>query len=195
MKTSLRLLVLLGAATALAGCSDDNPTTGGAGADSGGDAGETSSAGKAGAGTSGKGGGASGGETGVAGSPDDAGAANGGNSSGGGPIGEAGAGGEAGAPDNTVAWYQCQSTDQAWVRRALTGVLGRHAYGQAEVNMYTDMISQIDALDGYDPEAKITAPITALRHSRRVALNAIMARPEYQSNWVELYRDILRMPR
>ena len=208
MKTSLRFLVLFGAAAALAGCgSDDSPSAGSAGADSGtagsGDGGKPS-AGKAGstgkAGSSGKAGATStAGESSVAG-------AGGSTESGGGPgagpgdggepaIGEAGAGGEGGGEDKTVAWYKCQSTDQEFVRRAVLGILGRHPYGQAEVNVYTDMISQIDAMDGYDPEAKISAPITTLRHSRQVVVNALLAMPEYTSNWAELYRDFVRVQR
>jgi hypothetical protein len=112
-----------------------------------------------------------------------------------GDAGAAGEGGEGGTEDKTVAWYQCQATDQAFVRRAVLGILGRHPYGQAEVNLYTDMISQIDALDGYDPDTKISAPIVTLRHSRQVVVNALLANPEYQSNWAELYRDFVRVQR
>jgi len=201
MKTSLPFLLFFGAAAVLAGCGDsDNPKSPGVGgADDGGSAG--SSAGKSStAGTAGKAGaGSKAGETGVAGDSE-SGAGEPGTAGAGGdstviPGGDAGAGGEGGAPDNSVAWYKCQSTDQAFVRRAILGVLGRHPYGQAEVNLYTDMISQIDAMDGYDPEAPISAPITTLRHGRQVVLNALLANPDYQSNWAELYRDFVRVQR
>ncbi len=196
MKTSLPFLVLFGAAAVLAGCgSSDNPTGSGSTAGAGGDAGESAGGkgGKGGAGTAGKAGSSAGGETSAAGSTEDAGTPG----TGGGDTspGEAGAGGEGGAPDNSVAWYKCQSTDQAFVRRAILGVLGRHAYGQAEVNVYTDIISQVDAMDGYDPNAPISAPITTLRHGRQVALNALLASPDYQANWAELYRDFVRVQR
>ncbi|HEY0463962.1 MAG TPA: hypothetical protein VGC79_07125, partial [Polyangiaceae bacterium] len=212
MKTSLQFLVLFGAAAALAGCGEsDSPRAGNAdaGADAGGSP-ATSAGGKSGAstGSAGKAGatgkaGASGraGASSTAGSGSEAesgGPGTGGRTSTGGDAGagpEVGGGGEGGAVDNTVAWYQCQSTDQAFVRRAVLGILGRHPYGQAEVNLYTDMISQIDALDGYDPETKISKPITTLRHSRQVVVNALLANPEYQSNWAELYRDFVRVQR
>lgn len=195
MKTSLPLLVLFGAASLLAGCGDsDNPTTGSAGSTSAaGDAGETSTgtAGKAGSTAAGGGSATDGGAAGETSTTAGTGATPG---SAGATGDDAGAGGEGGA-DNSVAWYQCQSTDQAWVRRALTGVLGRRPYGQAEVNAYTDIISQVDAMDGYDPSVKVTAPITTLRHGRQVALNAMLAQPEYTSNWAELYRDFVRVQR
>jgi len=209
MKTSLRFVALFGAAAALAGCGDgDHPSTGSAGAEAGGSSG-VSTGGKSGAGSTGKGGntskaGGSGkaGETGEAGETSVAGAGGspgeeaGAPGSGGGLVGgEGGDGGEGGAVDNTVAWYQCQATDQAFVRRAILGILGRHPYGQAEVNVYTDMISQIDAIDGYAPETKISKPITTLRHSRQMVINALLANPEYQSNWAELYRDFVRVQR
>jgi len=213
MKTSLRFLALFGAAAVLAGCGDsDNPSTGSAGASaeeggsssvgSGGKSG-SSSTGKAGSSSGKAGGSGKAGEAGKAGESSAAGtgggpaAEAGGPGTGGGtPMGDAGAGGEAGAgEDTTVAWYQCQATDQEFVRRAILGILGRHPYGQAEVNVYTDMITQIDAIDGYEPDTKISAPITTLRHSRQVVVNALLANPEYQSNWAELYRDFVRVQR
>jgi len=207
MKTSLQFLWLLGACAAVVGCGDSDKSSSGsagAGADAGAHAG-----GSSGTGAGGKGGASSAGSKGKAGGSSKAGESNGdagsqgseeagapGAGTGGGVIsGDAGAGGEGGAPDDTVAWYQCQSTDQAFVRRAVLGILGRHPYGQAEVNLYTDMISQIDALDGYQPETKVSAPITSLRHSRQVVVNALLASPEYQSNWAELYRDFVRVQR
>jgi hypothetical protein len=205
MKTSLSLIALLGAAAALSACSssDDSasPTNdiGDAGSSSS-TAGSSSAAGSAGkaGGSAGK----AGGEAAEAGAPgDEAGAGgsapivSGGSGGTGVVVGEAGAGGEAGEPSNTVAWYQCQSTDQEFVRRAILGVLGRHAYGQAEVNLYTDMISQIDQMDGYDPTAKISAPQTTLRHGRQAVINALLANPDYASNWGDLYRDFIRVQR
>jgi len=208
MKASLGFLALFGAAAALAGCGDsENANTGGAGEDAGGSSG-MSAGGKSGAahaGSTGKAGASSGagaagdaGESGLAGETSTGGAAGeaGAPGTGGGMPGAAGAGGEGGgAPEQPLAWYQCQATDQAFVRRAVLGILGRHPYGQAEVNVYTDMISQIDALDGYEPDTKISEPITTLRHGRQVVVNALLANPEYQSNWAELYRDFVRVQR
>ncbi len=194
MKTLLSSIVLLGAATALVGCSsDDNNTPGGvgdAGESSGGSGASTSNGGRNGNSKAGTGavGDADGEDAGAPGTP-------GGGTGGGSPVGEAGAGGEGGAEEITGAWYQCQSTDQAFVRRAILGVLGRHPYGQAEVNLYTDIISQIDQMDGYDATAKIKAPITKLRHGRQAVIDALLASPDYASNWAELYRDFIRVQR
>ena len=207
--------MLFTAAAALAGCGDSDKQSaghagdeadGGSGMGAGGkgaggkNAGGKNAGGRSGvAGSAGKAGGTNlAGETGVAGSagsPDDAGAPGIGGGSITGDSGAGGEGGEGGAADNSVAWYQCQATDQAFVRRAILGILGRHPYGQAEVNVYADMISQIDALDGYEPDTKVSAPITTLRHSRQVVVNALLANPDYQSNWAELYRDFVRVQR
>jgi hypothetical protein len=75
------------------------------------------------------------------------------------------------------------------------GVLGRRASGQAEVNLYTDVISQIDALEGYDPSAPVTAPVTKLRHGRQAVIDALLANPDYATNWTDLYRDFVRVQR
>lgn len=205
-----------GAAAGAAGAGEDSAgaDTGdaeasAAGSDSGGSDGAAEQAGSAGSDSPGKG--AMGGS---AGAEAVAGRANGGDPSvalgdagaagtpshdggGGGPIipADRGAGGEGGAPDESVAWYKCQSSDQAFVRRAILGVLGRRADGQAEVNVYTDVISQIDALDGYDPDAPLSAPLNTLRHSRQVVIDALLGSPDYQANWAELYRDFVRVQR
>jgi hypothetical protein len=208
MKIYLRYLALFAATTTLLGCGeDDAPGAGsaGTGADTAGSSG-MSAGGKSGSSTAGAPGEAGGtsaaGKTGSgdeAGSPGTDGGAPGTDAgapgAGGGVLGDSGAGGEGGAADSSVAWYQCQATDQAFVRRAILGILGRHPYGQAEVNVFSDMISQIDALDGYERETKISEPITTLRHSRQVVIDALLAHPEYQSNWAELYRDFVRVQR
>ncbi len=193
MKTSLSLVLLLGAASALAGCgSDDDSSPGSAGG--AGDAGATSTAGSAGktSGSAGKE------EMGAAGSSTEAGAAGSSTTPGGGAagasVGEAGAGGDGGS-SSVTAWYQCQSTDQEFVRRGILGILGRHAYGQAEVNLYTDMMHQIDQTEGYDPTVKITAPLTTLRRGRQAVIDALLANPDYAANWQDLYRDFIRVQR
>lgn len=186
MKTSFSILSLV-AVTALVGCGDDDDD-----ALSGGEAGEGSGGSTSTAG--------SGGSTDVGGSPEpsagtpgEAGADSGGAGSGGGAMtGEAGAGG---SPEPEQEFYACQGSDQQFVRRAIQGVLGRRPYGQAEVNMYTDLIAEIDALDAVDPEELPAEPGKALRHSRSVMLEALFQSPEYGSNWEELYRDFLRVQR
>ncbi len=182
MKHSILLGSVLVCALALAGCgSDDNKGTPGAAGDG--------ASGEAGAIETG-------GSQGVSGAPARAGA--------GGSLAEAGdagapdmsEGGEGGAPpETTAAWYSCQSSDQAFVRRALLGVLGRRAYSQAEVNLYTDMIAQIDEADGLTDQQKLAKPETALRHSRQVVLETLFGQPGYAKHWADLYRDFIKVQR
>ncbi len=238
MKTTLSFCILLGTATALAGCgsSDTKHPSASAGASSIGEAGSNGegeagsnsdgqagksagsagSSGKSGSGGAGKGptageageaptgeagetsGGATsmGGATSVGGETSRAGeTSRGGDTSGGGDSSSIGgnAGSAGSAP--TVAWYQCQASDQAFVRRAILGVLGRRPSGLAEVNLYTDMIAQIDQLDGVDAEAPVTEPQTKLKHSRQVVLNSLYTSPDYETNWDPLYRDFVRVQR
>jgi hypothetical protein len=103
-------------------------------------------------------------------------------------------------------WYACQGSDRAFVRRAILAVLGRRPLGQAEVNVYVDLMHEIEALP---PTSELAAagqpageralpggpPGSALSRPRKVVLEALFAMPEYQSNWLELYRDFLRVHR
>jgi hypothetical protein len=214
MKTTLSLFTLI-ALGLLAGCGDDEKKPSSAAGGSGGEAGEPSSpeaggtsagasaqpeAGAPSAGGSAANGG-SGGTEAVGGTEPagDAGMTSAGGSSGeveaGGAGGAAGAGGAGEEPPLPQAYYECQGTDQAFVRRAIQGVLGRRAYSQAEVNMYTDLIAEIDTLDAVDPEELAAFPEAPLRHSRKVFLSALFQHPDYLSNWEELYRDFLRVQR
>jgi hypothetical protein len=203
MKTSLSIISLV-ALSALSGCGDDdddnNPGGGEAGETSGG---SSSTAGSGGSSTAGTGTEPTAGMTGEAGA-DTGGTSAGGTSAGGtsagGTTGTAGTsavggeGGEGGAPE-PQPYYACQGSDQQFVRRAIQGVLGRHAYSQAEVNLYTDLLAEVDALDGVDPEELPAQPGKPLRHGRKVVMQALFQNPEYLSNWDELYRDIMRVQR
>jgi len=200
MKTSFSILsVALVTSLTLAGCGDDPkpPVVPGGEAGEPGTGGSTSS-------TAGSGGSATTG--GAAGEPSETGGTEsstaGTSSSGGsemtgtGGSEPTGAGGEGGAPaPEPQLYYACQGTDQQFVRRAIQGVLGRRPYGQAEVNLYADLIAEIDAIDGVDPEELAAEPGKPLRHSRKVMLEALFQSPEYLSNWEELYRDFMRVQR
>jgi hypothetical protein len=196
MKTSFSSFTLI-ALGLLSGCGDDEKKPSG----SGGEAGEPSSS----AGAPSAGAGASSNESGA---PSDVGGASGEGgaaavpvpsagapTAGTGVVTEGGAGGEGPMEPEPQAFYECQGSDQAFVRKAIQGVLGRRPYSQAEVNLYTDLIAEIDALDGVDPEAPAAFPGAPLRHSRKVMLSALFQSPEYRSNWEELYRDFLRVQR
>jgi hypothetical protein len=201
MKPALLFLLALGCGLSLAACSDDTSSPGASAGSSGeleagADAAGASEAG-AGADGGGKGGAAtaSGGSSGggSSGAPSIGG---GGASIGlGGESGQAGEGGEAGSGNEVAAWYRCQSSDQAFVRRAILGVLGRRAFSQSEVDVYTQIIQQIDAADGLTDEQKLAKPETELRHSRKVVLEALFKRPEYAKHWADLYRDYIRVQR
>jgi hypothetical protein len=194
MKTSLSIISLV-ALSAVAGCGDDRSTP------PGGAAGE---AGESGGGTAGTASGGTASEP-TAGTPGDAGAETGGTSvggtstggtdTGGTSTGEGGGGGEPEPEPEPKPFYACQGSDQQFVRRAVQGVLGRRPYSQAEVNLYTDLIAEIDALDGVDPEELPAEPGKPLRHSRKVVLDALFQSPDYLTNWDELYRDIMRVQR
>jgi hypothetical protein len=196
MKNSYSLITLFALSGLLAACGDDEKKPSG----TGGEAGEpATSAGTSGSGGSsmmsdagepavGEGGGGTGGASTTGGTET-------GGTGGTTPMTEGGMGGEGGEAPLPQAYYECQGSDQAFVRRAIQGVLGRRAYSQAEVNMYADLIAEVDAMDGVDPEAPAAFPGAPLRHSRKVFLSALFKSPDYQSNWEELYRDFLRVQR
>ena len=182
MKKSALFGLLLGAASAFA-CGDDDPPQSPAAS------GASSVAGSDGDGEAGSP--DAGGAPGTAGSPDTGGSTPvGGSMTSAGAPGEAGAGGE--APDT---WYACQGSEQAFVRRAILGVLGRRPYSQAEVNLYVDLIQAVDTLDGVEERDKLNPPGSTLRRSRKLVLRALFEQPEYAANWEELYRDIIKVQR
>jgi hypothetical protein len=91
-------------------------------------------------------------------------------------------------------WYSCQASDQAFVRRAILGVLGRRPLGQAEVDVYTDLIRQVELRGpASDQAGGESGPPLSL--ARKALLQALFATPEYRSNWRDLYRDFLRVHR
>ncbi|RYZ08572.1 MAG: hypothetical protein EOO73_06870 [Myxococcales bacterium] len=200
MKTTAWLGLLLVATTAVA-CGDDDaapPAAGGSSSVSGSAGAPVTEAGAPPEGGSESGGSAgSAGSAGSGGLPPVGGAADGGAGSAGSgglpPVGGAADGGAGGEPPDT--WYACQGTEQAFVRRAILGVLGRRAYSQAEVNLYVDLINAVDALDGLTEEQKLSPPGSELRHSRKLVLEALFAKPEYATTWEELYRDIIKVQR
>jgi hypothetical protein len=114
--------------------------------------------------------------------------------SGGGQAGAGGSAGASGAPgEDPLAWATCQASDQAFVRRAMLAILGRRPLGQAEVNVYVDLIKAVDLLD---PAAQSPHPPGSdLRGARTIAAIAMMAREEYLFRWIDVYRDALRVQR
>jgi hypothetical protein len=126
--------------------------------------------------------GGQGGVAGVAGSPSVGGAGLAGTAGEAGAAGVAGAGGGDSGP--------CQGSTQAFVRRAIEATLGRKPYGQAEVQLYLDLIAAVDAL-----ESKGSGGGGALSPGRRAAVAAMMGREEFLFRWIDAYRDFLRVQR
>lgn len=181
-----------GGAPGAAGSGEEPAGTGGTEEPGSAGAGGTEEPGSAGAGGSDAPSAGSGGSPGTGGTMATAGTSSGGTPS----SGDAGAGGSGDEEpvDPGPRWHECQGSDRQFVRRAILGVLGRHPVSQAEVSLYTDLIEQIDELDGYDASAP-PAPGSILRNSRRVVLRALFEQPEYKTHWGDLYRDFLRVQR
>jgi hypothetical protein len=115
-------------------------------------------------------------------------------------------------PRPEAAWYECQGSEQAFVRRAYQAILGERPRGQAEVNALTDLIAAIDQLDGTSPQAArprgpaspptdpprpdTPLPVVAdLRRARRVVVDLLARRDGYRERWIDVYRDALRVQR
>ncbi|MCS6899059.1 MAG: hypothetical protein RMJ98_18065 [Myxococcales bacterium] len=105
------------------------------------------------------------------------------------PAGAGGAGGAGAAGAAGGDTGPCQGSTQAFVRRAIEATLGRKPYGQAEVQLYLDLIAGVDALE------KGASGIGTLSPGRRAAVVAMMGREEFLFRWIDAYRDFLRVQR
>ncbi|MCU0686494.1 MAG: hypothetical protein MUF34_30320 [Polyangiaceae bacterium] len=105
----------------------------------------------------------------------------------------AGAGGSPQPPD--PLWFECQASDQAFVRRAYQAVLGRRPSGQAEVNYYTDVLHAIDAAENVDPAIPYNPQVPRPSRGAFVDVLAAGRSAEYLSRWTEVYLDALRVQR
>lgn len=99
-------------------------------------------------------------------------------------------------PDPVHVWTNCQASDQAWVRRAMVALAGRKPWGQAEVNLYTDLIAAIRAVDPDPivPEEEMDS-LKSLSPARRVAAEIIMRDDAYRLRWADFFQDALRVVR
>lgn len=96
-------------------------------------------------------------------------------------------------PDPVHAWTNCQASDQAWVRRAMIALAGRRAWGQAEVNLYTDLITGIRQIDP-DPQPN-DANAETLSPARKAAAEIIMQDVAYRLRWTDFFQDALQVVR
>jgi hypothetical protein len=88
------------------------------------------------------------------------------------------------APDAQPPGYLgCADSDQAFVRNAYLAVLGQRPMGQAEVDVYVDIMTEVRALndDASDPY--------------EVVVRAMSTDPAYVDRWSEHLMDAVRVPR
>jgi len=92
------------------------------------------------------------------------------------------------------AWTDCQSSDQAWIRRAFMAISGRRSWGQAEINAYEDVLKGVRAASGGDPTKP--APAGAdLEPAKRLVARAMMEEDAYRERWSDFVMDALHTVR
>lgn len=84
-----------------------------------------------------------------------------------------------------VAGYECQASDQTFVRRALLATLGRRPLGQGEVEAFATAMAaaRARAVPGH-PVAE-----------RRVVARAMFHDPAFRERWADFFMDALRVAR
>jgi hypothetical protein len=95
-------------------------------------------------------------------------------------------------PDASTPFTECDGTDQSFVRQASLALLGRRPHGQAEVNVYADLMTQVRALAPADEGA---GGQSGALDPRVVAARALAADPSYVERWSEHFMDALQVPR
>lgn len=86
-------------------------------------------------------------------------------------------------PKLTPTFAECNAGDQAFVRNSFLAVLGHRPMSQAEVNAYTDLMTEVRALgdDDIDPEETV--------------VRALAAQSGYVDRWSDQLMDALRVAR
>jgi hypothetical protein len=92
------------------------------------------------------------------------------------------------------AWTDCQSSDQAWVRRAMVAISGRRSWGQAEVNAYEDVLKGVRVAAGGDPNKPPPAG-SDLEPARRLVAKAMMEENAFRERWSDFLMDALHTAR
>lgn len=76
----------------------------------------------------------------------------------------------------------CTATDEDFVESAILAVLGRRAWGTAEVQVYASMLDAVRARDGEEA-------------GRRAVARALTADPMYRARWANFFMDSLQVSR
>ena len=103
-----------------------------------------------------------------------------------------GSGGQEPLPEHV--WTDCQSSDQAWIRRAILAVSGRRPWGQAEINAHEDVLKGIRLAGGGDP-AKPPPAGKDLEPARRLVVRAMMEEGAFRERWSDFVMDALHTVR
>ncbi|MEP7120866.1 MAG: hypothetical protein ABJE95_08155 [Byssovorax sp.] len=112
----------------------------------------------------------------------------------GGSASATGSSGTGGEPPHDHVWQDCQSTDQAWIRRAIVAIGGRHAWGQAEINAYEDVLQGVRGASGGDPK-KPPPPGKDLEPGKLLVAQALMNEDSFRERWSDFVMDALHTVR
>lgn len=98
-------------------------------------------------------------------------------------------------------WAECQSSDQAFVRRALLAINGRRPWGQGEVNAYEDVIKGVRAAD-HQAAGKLgtigdSLPPEGgdLESARKIVVLQMMREGAFRERWSDFIMDALHVVR
>jgi hypothetical protein len=97
-------------------------------------------------------------------------------------------------PPHDHIWEDCQSSDQAWIRRAIVAIGGRRAWGQAEINAYEDVLKGVRGASGADPQKPAPAG-KDLEPARLLVAQALMAEDAFRERWSDFVMDALHTVR
>ena len=123
-----------------------------------------------------------------------AGSAGSGSGTGGSAGSTTGSGGTGGQEPLPPSWADCQSSDQAWIRRAIVAISGRRSRGQAEINAYEDVLKGIRGANGGNPDKP--PPVGKdLEPARRLVARAMMEEDAFRERWSDFVMDALHTVR
>jgi len=106
---------------------------------------------------------------------------------------------DAGTPDAEVipTFRDCEGSDQAFVRSAYLALIGSRPKSQAQVNVYTDLMTAI-AVRNQGPapvEGQDAGPAPTPVDAKRAVAEMISQDPAFLDRWSEQIMDLLLVPR